>query len=273
MIWLLVTMTLDGEFQTLAEVVSTLTALEQEFRSRRDRRCIFLTVYTMISVEMKRRIEAQLFLDNEWMTRYGVRFANYYRVALEAFERGGSPPRAWSIAFQTSASGSGLVLQDLLLGMNAHINYDLALVLNEIAIDPDRDRRRQDHNAVNAVLEAMTLAVEQRFIAEYAPGLAPFPHLLQGLEALAADFSVAVARDAAWEAAVALANATNDFERGLVRKFVDTRARLMARVLLAPNASPELFCALRNIEQGSDWTRWLDAAAHARTPRVPGQFL
>ena len=46
--------------------------------------------------------------------------------------RGDDPPPAWAYAFDIAARKRAFLLQDILLGMNAHINNDLPLVVAEI---------------------------------------------------------------------------------------------------------------------------------------------
>jgi hypothetical protein len=202
---------------------------------------------------MNRRIQAGQFLDNAWVGRYTVSFGNYYRRALLAFENGGAVPRAWTASFQVSAGGRGLVLQDLLLGVNAHINHDLALALNEASIDPDRALRYQDHTSVNQVLSGISKSVEDRICAMYAPGLAVVETCAGGFDLLAANFSIDAAREKAWESAVRLAGARHDMEHAALVELLDLESYGLAELLLAPACDPPLIQALRRVEQGTAW--------------------
>ena len=64
-------------YQNLDEVVDGLAAWEDEFRRRQDRRCIFLTLYGVVSREMRDRVRRGAFGDPEWVHRYAVAFANF----------------------------------------------------------------------------------------------------------------------------------------------------------------------------------------------------
>jgi hypothetical protein len=107
-------------FTTLNDVVEGLGSLEASYLGRRDRRAIFLTVYGLMSREMKRRIAEKQFDDNDWVTRYTVCFANYYRDALDGYARRQRIPKSWQIACSATQEPTGLVLQDVLLGIRAH---------------------------------------------------------------------------------------------------------------------------------------------------------
>ena len=209
-------------YATLDEVVAALAALEERFRSRGDRRAVFATLYGVVSAEMRDRVARRSFGDNEWVHRYAVTFANYYREALEAYDAGrtGDVAKAWRLCFDAATVRTGLVLQDLLLGVNAHVNNDLPLALQRVSIDPDRSSRRRDHDAVNDVLAAVTERATQRIAALYAPGLHSLDDCAGELDEMLSRFSLQTARDGAWESAIALTNARSSQERELTATFV-----------------------------------------------------
>jgi len=242
-------------YRTLDDVVAGLGTWERQFRERQDRRCVFLTLYGIVSAEMRERVARREFEDPHWAHRYAVAFANYYRDALDAYDdaRTEAVPKAWRLAFDAARAGTGLVLQDMLLGVNAHVNNDLPLALARVSIDPDRDRRRRDHNAVNAVLGAVTERATQRLATLYAPGFTSMDECAGALDEIASAFSLEVARESAWESAVALANARHEIERSLVTKLIGSRAAVLARLLLAPSRNPALATTCRRLEQGSSW--------------------
>ena len=257
-------------YSTLDEVVNGFAALEEHFRAREDRRCIFLTLYGVVSAEMRDSVARGAFGDPEWVHRYAVAFANLYREALEAYDDGRleQVPKAWRACFDAAGAGRGLVLQDMLLGVNAHVNNDLPLALQRVSIDPDRMRRRDDHNAVNAVLASITERATQRIAALYAPGLTAMDGCAGEIDELLSAFSLQVARDSAWESAVALANARTVVEGALAARLISSRAAVMARLLLAPSRNAAFTAACRRLEQGSSWLALLAAVrrAHREKP-------
>src|SRR5262245_36041992 len=127
-------------FRTLDDVVNGLAAWELRCRQHNDRRAIFLTLYGIVSAEMRSRVAQRTFADNEWVHRFAVAFANLYRDAFENYESGRleQVPKSWRLAFDAAKAGTGLVLQDMFLGVNAHVNNDLPVALTTISIEPDR---------------------------------------------------------------------------------------------------------------------------------------
>jgi hypothetical protein len=259
-------------YQSLDDVVDGFGALESQFRQRRDRRAIFLTLYGVVSAEMRARVAQRTFRDNDWVHRYAVAFANLYRQALDNYESGrmADVPKAWRLCFDAAARGTGLVLQDMFLGVNAHVNNDLPLALSLVKIDPDRPQRYADHAAVNGVLGSVTERATQRIAALYAPGIAALDDCAGQLDELTTLFSLDVARESAWDAAVSLANARNSFERDLSGKLIAGRAAVMARLLLSPSTDPALIAACRHLEQGCDvLTLVADACDAVHQDRTP----
>jgi hypothetical protein len=240
-------------YSTLDHVVDGLAGLEEAALARRDRRAVFLTVYGEMSRAMQRLIDDGWFHDREWVARYTVAFANFYREAYDGYDRGTPVAKAWRVAFDTAKRGAALVSQDLLLGINAHINHDLALALHGVSIDPDREARLADHMAVNEVLRSLTEVVSTRISDLYAPGLAGVDACAGALDEEASNFSLALARENAWEAAVALANARSELERSTIRRLLDVRASAIAKLILVPNLNPLVFGTCRKIEEGTWW--------------------
>lgn len=186
-----------------------LSRLEARLRERGDRRAVFLTIYVRMTREVHGGIERGRFADPDWMRRYLVAFAEYYRRAFLAFERGnlGAVPDPWRIAFGTAVRGDALVVQDAFLGVNAHINYDLALALHDVGIDPDRERKYADHRAVDEIL-ARLVDVQQEALAEiYASGVGDVDAALGRFDEAFTLGSMTGGREQAWRVAVVLTDA------------------------------------------------------------------
>lgn len=249
-------------YKSLQDIIDGLSRLEEEFLVHRDRRGIFVTAYLQITFELQRRVVAGLFRDPDWVGRYVIAFANLYRQALAAYEAGdrASVSEAWELSLDTSAAGMGLVIQDLMLGINAHINHDLPFALREVGIDPDRASRYDDHTSVNRALREATGVVQDRIAALYASGLGILDHLLGDLDEEFTSFSFEAAREHAWNMGVALVNARTDPERLLLEASVERQATVLGRMILAPTTPfPWLMDLLRAIEQIKPWWEYVVA--------------
>lgn len=77
------------------------------------------------------------------LRRMIVVFANRYLEARRQFRAGEPTSKAWGLAFRAARGSSALVVQHILLAMNAHINVDLAVAAAETGL-PWADYSRVD---------------------------------------------------------------------------------------------------------------------------------
>lgn len=250
------TQQLDVPFTSVPEVLTCLSELEAALYAQQDRRAVFTTTYLTMTREIAARIVHQDYHDPEWVGQYAIAFAELYRLAFLAYERGEREkvPRSWQISFDTSSRGENLLLQDMLLGVNAHINHDLPLALVAVTIDPRREERRDDHFAVNEAIRHATDAVQDRFGHLYAPVYKLLDRVLGDYDERIANFSIEKARLNAWASAVSLAGARTDAERAVVRQTIDDQAVVMARLVRLPTRSSRLLAVRRRLEGGL--VRW-----------------
>jgi hypothetical protein len=126
-----------------------------------DARRYFHATYLRTTRAVAGEIDQGGFTDGAWLERWDIVFAELYLDALDA-DLGGAPvPRPWRIAFDTAAQRADLPpLRHVLLGMNAHINYDLpqalVAVISPAEFDDPAIRRSRaaDHEHVDDVLLA-----------------------------------------------------------------------------------------------------------------------
>jgi len=238
-------------YRSVADANDRLQRLEELLRDRRDRRSIFLTVYTRMTRQIRKRIDRGGFADPSWIREYTTTFANYYRRAFLAFERANAEllPDPWRIAFGTAARDSALVIQDALLGINAHINYDLALTLRDVGIDPDRPAKRADHQVVNDVL-AKLIDIQQSVLADvYAPAIRDIDALFGRVDERISLFGLSEGRAQAWRVAVVLVDVPWSSVKSAARWLLTTTATGSAAVVLGSWLDSPDFRRLQQFER------------------------
>jgi hypothetical protein len=242
---------LEARFDSIPEVIARLTALEAHLYGAKDRRAVFASAYLTMTREIGSRVTGRQFNDPEWVNAYTLAFANLYRAAFLAFEIGSlaEVPAPWRTSFEVSVSAKGLIVQDLLLGMNAHINHDLALALVEASIDNDRDQRRADHFAVNEAIRHAVDAVQASVASRYGRIFGVIDSTLRRIDEDVAVFSIEKARLNAWTSALSLADARNDAERQAVLESITDRSNVIARLILAPTRGSIVFKLRRHFER------------------------
>lgn len=228
-------------FASVDDVADRLSRTERHLRERDDRRAVFLTVYTRMTEAVAAALDAGVFADREWVSAYLVTFADQYRRALVAFERRefDSLPRPWLLAFAAAVRGDTLVAQDALLGINAHINYDLTYTLRAVGIDPDRGRKHTDHDRINDILGRLVATAQEALVAMYdAAGVAGVDAVFDPLDDRIALRGLERSRLFAWRNAVLLA----DLPSWIGRRYVGWRTRSVstgaAVLLLSPQIDP-----------------------------------
>jgi Family of unknown function (DUF5995) len=122
----------------------------------------FLGTYQRTTAAVGKAVAGGLFEDADWVAEWDVAFARLYLDALDAHLSRAAVPRPWRLAFD--APPALPVLRHVLLGINAHVNYDLPQALLAV-IDPadfdDPDllaRRHRDHERIDGVLAARVAA-------------------------------------------------------------------------------------------------------------------
>lgn len=112
----------------LDEIIRKMDDYIARFSREGDPRERFLLMYRTFKDQLRRNIRAGRFLDANWAEAICCRMAETYFEAEEHYRlEDGQCPECWDRAFSASLRGETNVLQDALLGMNAHINYDLTI--------------------------------------------------------------------------------------------------------------------------------------------------
>jgi hypothetical protein len=125
----------------------------------------FLGTYLRTTTAVGRAMQRGIFEDPGWVERWDVAFARLYLDAHDAGFAGGQVARPWRLAFDAPAELPPV--RHVLLGINAHLNYDLPqALLAVISVEEFGDpvlmsRRRRDHKRVDGVL-ASRVAAEDR---------------------------------------------------------------------------------------------------------------
>ncbi|KAB1186715.1 hypothetical protein GJR98_01200 [Haloferax sp. MBLA0077] len=247
----------EDPFRDVADAHERLSALESLLYERDDRRAAFLTIYARVTAEVDEGLSRDAFNDPAWVADYLVTFADHYRRAFCAFERGtvDEVPDPWRLSFETSVRGDALVSQDILLGINAHVNYDLALALSEVGIDPDRRAKYDDHRRINRVLRSL-VDEEQDLIAErYAGGIADVDESLGRLDETLSFFTLREGRRNAWRGAVVLTDGRYGPVKRAVRWYLKSLSMGAGHFILAPTTNAAVRERLERLEDGGPTTR------------------
>jgi len=184
--------------QTIDDVIAKLEHIISDSESKQNPLGYFAALYQKVTIKVKDGIATGYFDDGPRMEQLDVVFANRYLNAYAIFQQGKSVAVSWQKAFDISHDYWPIVLQHLLMGMNAHINLDLGVAAAEVSKGKNLADLEQDFNRINEILSSLLHEVEDdlsriwpflRFILKYSGKVDDY----------LVDFSMKLARDGAWK--------------------------------------------------------------------------
>ena len=206
-------------------LIERMQALLEPLQAADDPRQYFHATYLRTTIAVAEAIRGGGFTDPEWAERWDVTFASLYLDALEAATSGGQPTRPWQIAF---GAPRGLpALSHVLLGMNAHINFDLPQALVAVITDEEFDdpalvaKREEDHRAIDRVLASRVAAEDDELVSVSGPG-SVLNRLLRPLNQRGSQRFLRESREKVWANAITLSQAR--------RQGPDTYAAVLAEL-------------------------------------------
>ena len=213
---------------TIQDVISQLRTIVADCTQRGDVLGYFPQLYLRVTELVAQGIAQQQFEDNARMERLDVIFANRYLQAYADFKHGQPITKAWTAAFEAAQNGKLLILQHLLLGMNAHISLDLCIAAAEVSTPSTMDTLETDFKRINTILLGEIDEVQQH-LSKVSPLLGLLDLLTQKRDEQFAGFSMVVARDIAWGNTVALAGHPDraQYIHGLDEKVADFSRRIV----------------------------------------------
>lgn len=158
--------------RSIEEVVDRMWERWRRLDRARDWRAVFAKTYLRTTEAIgEATARPGVFENPDWVVEIDCEFAWRYFEAFDRFEEGGDCPWPWQVAFQSAKSKRTLAIQDVLLGMNAHINYDLpyslAATVPPTSSGADLEAYRRDNQVLNEVLGSAIDMVQRRVASRY----------------------------------------------------------------------------------------------------------
>ena len=214
------------------EVIDNLANIVNDALRDGDRIGYFASLYRQVTVAIRDAIQANEFDDGERMNRFDAAFGNRYFDALDAWRRDQTGPDCWREAFRLVDDSNTIIVQHLLLGVNAHINLDLAIAAAVTSPGDAIQGLERDFLLINDILVSV-LAQIQDALAQVSPFMWLLDEFGGRTDERILDFNIRTARREAWQNALLLAH-QSDAERAETLKRLDTRATLLAVLLARP---------------------------------------
>ncbi len=230
--------------QTIDDVVSALDIIVQQSYDNASRLGYFAALYRRVTCAVRDGISNGRFPNGPLMEKLDVVFASRYLDALATFQAGKAATRSWMLAFRGCDDASLLILQQLLSGMNAHINLDLGIASAQVSPGDQVPQLKPDFDEINVVLADLVGAVEAE-IAAVSPLIGDLEKIGLRSETSIINFSLQTARDTAWFTAERLASEPS-FLHDISIDGLDLAVSIKGRAILHPLTGRE---GLRVIQQ------------------------
>lgn len=242
---------------TLAEVILRLDAMIADAYQRRSRMGYFATLYRSVTTRVAAGIAAGEFDDGPRMEELAVTFAARYLAAYGDWSRGQPATRSWVVALQATERWSPLILQHLLLGMNAHINLDLGIAAAVTAPGDRLPSLANDFNRINDILGSLSAKVRADVEA-----VSPWIRLLDSIdpkaEGVVVNFALDRARANAWSVACRLAHMSAE-QATLEIDVLDSWTTVLGNVILHPaGLLPNVLLSIARARESSNVRKVMD---------------
>src|SRR4051794_14527374 len=223
----------------------------QQTRFGCDHRGVFATTYLELTRQLRHTLRSRrrFFNDSKYLYTEDALFANVYINTINAYGRGKPVPPAWQIAFDTAKSSDVNAAQDMLLGINAHVQNDMPFVLAALGLRTKSGAaRKPDHDKMNEILDA----AYERVVRQIEDRFDPFVGTTNARSTFADDYAglemVKEWREQVWRNAERLLAAKNDNERAQVadqiRQYAAGWAQMIANPIQVPGyrAQRDAYC-------------------------------
>jgi hypothetical protein len=199
-----------------------------------DHRAVFATTYLVLTKTLRgaMRRDRHLFRDRRYLIYEDTLFLNYYVRMLRDVDRGRPIPLAWRIAIDTAAAGDANAGQDMLLGINAHVQRDMPYVVAQLGLlTRSGASRKHDHDTMNRVLDEAYEPVVRAVARRYDPLISTTNASWDPLDDVTGLEMVKGWREGVWRNAERLVNARSAAERRQVMDSIETNAATWARMI------------------------------------------
>lgn len=222
-------------------VVARMGSLILNWDADNNQQAVFLRCYRLMTINTLAGVDSGEFADPAWVDQLLHRFSEHYFNALDLYyQEPHSAPPVWQLAHNAARDPHISPLQNLLLGVNAHINFDLVLTLDEL-LKPDwrsftesqKTMRYKDYKQVNAIIARTIDIVQDEVLDSVMPEMDLFDRLMGPLDELLVSRLITHWRDSVWNHARRILEAKSEAEILALVSQVEKAALHIGKVIAA----------------------------------------
>jgi hypothetical protein len=235
---------------SIIHVVTRLTDIIQTCTSEGLRHGYFAVLYKHMTLAVQKAILEKKFDDNERMERLDVYFADRYLEAWHQYRNGEKTTKSWRRAFDAAQKNDLIVFQHLLLGVNAHINLDLAIAAAKTSPGIAIKEMKHDFDLINKIIASLTGDMQNR-LGRISWPMNLIRNIMDGRDESVIEFSITKARKASWTQAVALAQTATELNGKYIMLLDDTVSAISNRVISPGKMTTLLLKPIKWAESGN----------------------
>ncbi|MCB9761831.1 MAG: hypothetical protein H6739_18520 [Alphaproteobacteria bacterium] len=191
--------------QTIDQLLTRMDDIVDDCLLGASRLGFFAALYRRVTRTIHDLLGKDYFDDDARMEHLDVVFAGRWLAAVDDYVRRGPGCTApWTVAIDAVADRRLIILQHLLVGMNAHIELDLGVACAEVAPGDALASLHADFLRINKVLAVLSPLVEKE-IGDLSPAIHLAEKVGRVVEKPIVDTGMLVARTTAWSLAKHLA--------------------------------------------------------------------
>ncbi len=221
------------------EVIARLDEIVEWSQINKSRMGYFAILYRNMTLAVREGIRNNLFADGERMAQLDVIFANRYLHAWDAYVNKQPCTNAWCAAFDAAENSRAIVLQHLLLGINTHINLDLAIAAAACSTAANIHDLESDFLKINSVIADLTQKVQDTLAKIWMP-MRLINKITNKEQDAVINFSIDLARKISWKNALTLAAIDDNGRQAHISK-MDNDVVCLAKKIANPGFFPACY--------------------------------
>lgn len=200
---------------TIQEVLDELDIIIDDAIVSNNPLGLFAYVYRRTTAEILKEVQIGSFEDNVLLEQLDVVFANMYLDAYRKYQNNEGVSKSWEFAFVQSDVPLS-ILQHIVMGMNTHINLDLAIATSNVMRGRGIDAVKNDFETVNDILFNIINDIQDR-LSSVSRLMFLLDIVGQNSDEKVIDFSMRKARQQSWNNANLLWSLGPEHQNGAIR--------------------------------------------------------
>jgi hypothetical protein len=218
----------SGQNSCIEAIVQEMQSRYEPLRDSCSHQALFALTYLRVTQTYLWSVQQPgYYPDPAWTNHAVAVFAKYYLNAFDAWTanpNSSAVPQAWRLAFNAARDGKISGAGNFFLGLNAHINHDLALAMAAAGLTgPDGTSEKRNYDNIDALLNSVTIPLIAELSARLDQSMDD-TNLPLHLDAVATGNLMFLWREQAWRNAELIASTPPGLLPGVINTTIDANS-------------------------------------------------